>query len=163
MCEIGWSAVLSPNCYWRPSHCGTKREIPEGGQSATAFYQFRYAVILFLRENRQQMIHTRSIAPMLSVRNGANAVEFYKAAFGASESFRVDDPGGAVVARLSVGDAEFWLADESPERETRQTVCCEIFKANGRSGIRGGPRVRAYSDRAGARRSPLKLRRLRRR
>ena len=61
------------------------------------------------------MIHTRSIAPMLSVRNGANAVEFYKAAFGASESFRVDDPGGAVVARLSVGDAEFWLADESPE------------------------------------------------
>ena len=26
-----------------------------------------------------------SIAPMLSVRNGARAVEFYKAAFGASE------------------------------------------------------------------------------
>jgi PhnB protein len=58
-----------------------------------------------------------SIAPMLSVRNGARAVEFYKAAFGAGESFRVDDPSGAVVARLSVGMAEFWVADESPEHQ----------------------------------------------
>ena len=56
-----------------------------------------------------------SIAPMLSVRNGARAVEFYQAAFGAEELFRVDDPSGAVVARLSVAGAEFWLADESPE------------------------------------------------
>ncbi|HME07278.1 MAG TPA: VOC family protein [Bryobacteraceae bacterium] len=56
-----------------------------------------------------------SIAPMLSVRNGARAIEFYQAAFGAEELFRVDDPSGAVVARLSVVGAEFWLADESPE------------------------------------------------
>ncbi len=56
-----------------------------------------------------------SIAPMLSVRHGAKAIEFYKAAFGASESFRQDDEGGTVVARLSVEGAEFWLADESPE------------------------------------------------
>ena len=32
-----------------------------------------------------------SLAPMLSVRNGAKAVEFYKAAFGATELFRVED------------------------------------------------------------------------
>jgi PhnB protein len=56
-----------------------------------------------------------SIAPMLSVRSGARAVEFYKSAFGAIEVYRVDDPSGAVVARLSVAGAEFWLADESPE------------------------------------------------
>jgi len=56
-----------------------------------------------------------SIAPMLSVRNGARAVEFYKAAFGAGVLFRLEDPSGAVVARLTVGEAEFWLADESPE------------------------------------------------
>jgi PhnB protein len=58
-----------------------------------------------------------SIAPMLSVRRGAKAVEFYKAAFGARELFRIDSDGddGAVVARLSVGPAEFWVADESPE------------------------------------------------
>lgn len=58
-----------------------------------------------------------AISPMLSVRNGAKAIEFYKAAFGAGELFRIDDPSGAVVARLSVGGAEFWLADESPEHQ----------------------------------------------
>src|SRR5437588_9763130 len=52
---------------------------------------------------------------MLSVRNGAKAIDFYKAAFGATEAFRIDAPDGAVVARLSVGGAEFWVADESPE------------------------------------------------
>jgi len=52
---------------------------------------------------------------MLSVRNGARAVTFYEAAFGAREVYRVDDPGGAVVARLSIDGAEFWLSDESPE------------------------------------------------
>ena len=56
-----------------------------------------------------------SIAPMLSVRRGASAIAFYKAAFGAGELYRVDAPDGAVVARLSVGAAEFWVADESPE------------------------------------------------
>jgi PhnB protein len=56
-----------------------------------------------------------SIAPMLSVRNGTRAVEFYKAAFGASEVYRVEDPGGAVVSRLVVDGAEFWVSDESPE------------------------------------------------
>jgi PhnB protein len=55
-----------------------------------------------------------TLAPMLSVRDGVRAIEFYKAAFGACELFRVDG-GGAVVARLSVGETEFWLADESPE------------------------------------------------
>jgi len=52
---------------------------------------------------------------MLSVRNGVRAIEFYKAAFGAGELFRLDNESGDVVARLSVGAAEFWLADESPE------------------------------------------------
>jgi PhnB protein len=56
-----------------------------------------------------------SIAPMLSVRNGARAVEFYKSAFAAFEVFRVEAPDGAVVCRLSVEGAEFWVADESPE------------------------------------------------
>jgi len=56
-----------------------------------------------------------SIAPMLSVRRGAQAIEFYKAAFGASELFRLDSETGDVVARLSVEGAEFWVADESPE------------------------------------------------
>jgi PhnB protein len=56
-----------------------------------------------------------SVAPMLSVRHGGRAVEFYKSAFGAIEVFRIQSPDGAVVSRLSVEGAEFWLADESPE------------------------------------------------
>jgi PhnB protein len=51
---------------------------------------------------------------MLSVRNGAGAVEFYQSAFGAREVYRVEDPGGAVVSRLSIDGAEFWVSDESP-------------------------------------------------
>ena len=52
---------------------------------------------------------------MLSVREGARAIEFYKAAFGAVELYRLQDDAGKVVAQLSVAGAEFWLADESPE------------------------------------------------
>ena len=56
-----------------------------------------------------------SIAPMLSVRDGARAVEFYQSALGASEVYRMEDPSGSVVSRLSVDGAEFWVSDESPE------------------------------------------------
>jgi len=56
-----------------------------------------------------------SIAPWLSVRGSGRAVEFYKSAFGATEVYRLDGPGGSVVARLSVDGSEFWLSDESPE------------------------------------------------
>ena len=56
-----------------------------------------------------------SIAPWLSVRNGTSAIAFYKAAFGAVEAYRMDDPGGGVVARLSVEGAEFWVSGESAE------------------------------------------------
>jgi PhnB protein len=59
--------------------------------------------------------HRTSIAPMLSVRNGAKAIEFYQKAFGAGVAFRHDDESGSVVARLSVEGAEFWVADESPQ------------------------------------------------
>jgi PhnB protein len=55
-----------------------------------------------------------SVAPMLSVRNGARAVDFYKAAFGAQELFKVEAPDGAVVAQLSVGESEFWSPTNLP-------------------------------------------------
>ena len=58
-----------------------------------------------------------TLAAMLSVRHGAKAIEFYKAAFGAVELSRVEAPDGAVVAQLSVGASDFWLADESPEHQ----------------------------------------------
>ena len=58
-----------------------------------------------------------SLSPLLSVRGGASAVDFYKAAFGAEELFRVTAEDGAVVAQMSVGGAQFWVADESPENQ----------------------------------------------
>jgi PhnB protein len=57
----------------------------------------------------------RSIAPWLSVRDSARALEFYKAAFDATEVFRLDGGDKGIVARLSVDGSEFWMSDESPE------------------------------------------------
>jgi PhnB protein len=61
-----------------------------------------------------------AILPQLSVRRGRAAVEFYRAAFGAREIYRVggDDENESVVAQLAVGEASFWVADESPEHGT---------------------------------------------
>ena len=55
-----------------------------------------------------------SLAPWLSVREAAKAIDFYKSAFGASEVYRLDGEGGAL-ARLSIDGAEFWVSEESPE------------------------------------------------
>lgn len=57
------------------------------------------------------------LQPMLSVRGGKRAVEFYQAAFAAVVTFSFSEDGEAIVARLKVGAAEFWVADESPEHE----------------------------------------------
>lgn len=58
-----------------------------------------------------------TVAPLLSVRRGVEAIEFYKTAFGAVEIFRTKSSDGAVVAQLSIGECDFWLADESPEHQ----------------------------------------------
>ena len=60
---------------------------------------------------------TISVQAQLAVRRGRAAVDFYKTAFGAVEEHRVGgtDEDEAVVAQLSVGDASFWVSDESPE------------------------------------------------
>jgi PhnB protein len=60
-----------------------------------------------------------SVSPELSVRRGREALEFYKAAFGAVEVHRVGgtDESPDVVAELSVGDTSFWVSEESPEHK----------------------------------------------
>jgi PhnB protein len=59
------------------------------------------------------------VQPELSVRRGREAVEFYMAAFGAVEIYRVGgtDEHESVVAQLTVGDAPFWVSDESPSNK----------------------------------------------
>src|SRR4051794_2939748 len=61
-----------------------------------------------------QSIRT-SIAPWLSVQNGAEAVEFYKAAFGAIETYHLETPDGGIVVKLSVDGAEFWVSGGTSE------------------------------------------------
>jgi PhnB protein len=56
-----------------------------------------------------------TLAPLLNVRDGAKAIDFYKVAFGATVIFSTPPESGSVVARLCIEEAEFWLADESPE------------------------------------------------
>jgi PhnB protein len=62
-----------------------------------------------------------SIAPWLSVRNGWKAVEFYKSAFGAIETYRLEIPDGGLVVKLSVDGAEFWVSGESKDDENLDT------------------------------------------
>jgi PhnB protein len=52
------------------------------------------------------------VTATLSVRDWSRAMDFYKAAFGAVELYRVEGGG---VGQLAVDGAEFWVADESPE------------------------------------------------
>ena len=73
------------------------------------------------------------ISPMLAVSDGARAIEFYQAAFGAKVMWQLDG-GGKIVAGLSVNGAEFFLAHEEPKYGTRgpagagfTTVRIELF------------------------------------
>ncbi len=56
-----------------------------------------------------------SIAPWLSVANGAKAIAFYKSAFGAVEFYRMEDPDGGLVVKLSADGAEFWVSGGSSD------------------------------------------------
>ena len=54
-----------------------------------------------------------TLAPLLSVRRGKQALQFYKKAFGATEVSYVESPDGEIVAELQLGTSRFWIADES--------------------------------------------------
>ncbi len=58
-----------------------------------------------------------TLAPLLSVRQGKKAVDFYKAAFGATVLSYVESPDGEVVAEMRIGASSLWVADESPENK----------------------------------------------
>jgi PhnB protein len=59
---------------------------------------------------------TTRIAPMLAVRGGARAIDFYKQAFGARERMRMPAPDGRVAhAELEIGDSVVMLSDPFPQ------------------------------------------------
>jgi PhnB protein len=58
---------------------------------------------------------THNVTPHLVVNGGARAIDFYAAAFGAIEHYRMPGPGGSVAhAEIQIGDSVVYLADEFP-------------------------------------------------
>lgn len=57
-----------------------------------------------------------SLTPYLVCQGAADAIEFYKRAFGAEEQMRLPGPDGKIIhACLRVGDSPLMLSDECPE------------------------------------------------
>ena len=58
-----------------------------------------------------------SLTPYLVIKGAADAIEFYKKAFGAVEIVRMPGPGGGIMhAEVKIGNSMLMLADENPER-----------------------------------------------
>jgi PhnB protein len=55
-----------------------------------------------------------SLTPYLIIDGAAEAMEFYKKAFGAVELFRMEHEGKVGHAEMKVGDSPFMLGDENP-------------------------------------------------
>jgi PhnB protein len=57
-----------------------------------------------------------TITPYLIINGAAQAIEFYKRAFGAAETVRMPDPKGRIAhAEIKIGDSMIMLADEHHE------------------------------------------------
>src|SRR5262245_27753593 len=61
-----------------------------------------------------------NLTPYLVIRGAADAIEFYKRALGAIESYRMPMPDGARLmhAELRIGGSPIFVADEFPEMNT---------------------------------------------
>jgi len=56
------------------------------------------------------------VTPYLAIDGVADAIEFYKKIFGATERFRMPGPGGRIGhAEIQLGDSVLMMADTSPE------------------------------------------------
>jgi PhnB protein len=61
-----------------------------------------------------------TVTPYLAVDDAAEAIEYYKKAFGAKERVRMEAPGGKVGhAELEIGDSLVMLSDSFPQASTR--------------------------------------------
>lgn len=57
------------------------------------------------------------LSPYITVKNAAEAIDFYTNALGAQERFRLADPGDGRIghAELALGDATLMVSDEYPD------------------------------------------------
>ena len=59
-----------------------------------------------------------SVTPYLACKGAAQAIEFYKKAFGAKEVMRMPGPNGAIGhAEIAIGDSRVMLTDEYPDMD----------------------------------------------
>jgi PhnB protein len=57
-----------------------------------------------------------TVTPYLAVDGAADAIEFYKKAFGAKETVRMDGPDGSIAhAEIKIGDSLVMLSDPFPQ------------------------------------------------
>ena len=67
------------------------------------------------KNSTEENVIRTSISPWLSISNNTGAIDFYKSAFGAIETYHLDVPDGGTVSKLSVNGAEFWLSIAAPD------------------------------------------------
>ncbi len=59
---------------------------------------------------------TTSVTPYLVVKDAAEAIDFYKRAFGATEILRMPGPDGAIAhAEIQIGNARIYMTDENAQ------------------------------------------------
>ena len=69
-----------------------------------------------MQERSTEKVTVTEVYPYLRVRGAAEAIAFYKRAFGAEELFRLTEPSGRIGhAEITIGPATLMLADEYPE------------------------------------------------
>ena len=70
-----------------------------------------------------------SVTPYLSIKRAADAIAFYKCAFGAEELYRLEMPGGIIGhAEIQIGDSRIMLADDMPDMPDAVARSPEILK-----------------------------------
>ncbi len=63
-----------------------------------------------------------TITPYLTCKNSAQAIDFYKSVFGATEIMRMPGPDGRIMhAEIKIGDSHVMLADEFPGMSSAPT------------------------------------------
>jgi PhnB protein len=108
-----------------------------------------------------------TVTPYLIVKDCAGAIAFYKKAFGATERFRFDAPGGKIGhAELNIKDSIVMMADEWPDHGAKGPaafggtpvslmIYCEDVDAWVKRAVDAGAKVtrpvedQFYGDRAG--------------
>ena len=113
-----------------------------------------------------------SVTPYLIISGAADAIDFYKKAFGAIELFRMPAPEGKIGhAEIKIGDSPIMLADESPEMGYKSATTLsgspvslmiyvdEVDKIYNQAIAAGGTEVKGvqdqfYGDRSGTLKDP---------